>query len=360
MTGIASVRQMSASRKQRPAAARPPGGSAAARPTAKPVRTGPAGTTRKTAARGAARARPVAASEPAVGVVVGPVPLLARVAGGLALLAVLLRLAVPAVPLAHRGGADLGGGNAYDWIALLPLVAVVGAAGVLCVLGRLPRLGLAVLLTAGTAGVGQLLATAYLLDTADRSSQDLSLGLGASFHYTAGGGLLLLVIADAVLVAAFLVAGAAWSRTGMEDEGRFDRLRPKFATAGLVVGVLGAIAVGMAQLDGTVPGAAAPPLIEQDGLALLGGVVLALAVAGWGVIAATLRPRLAVVGAFAGLAGVLATEALRSALVAFRSPVVGSGPGVVGELIAAAAFALLAVGAWRLSGRAAPVEEDAA
>jgi iron complex transport system permease protein len=352
---------MSASRKQRPAAART-GGSAAARPTAKPVRKGPAGPGRKPAAparTGAGRPRPPAVrGVPAPGLVVGPVPLLARVAGGLAVAGVLVRLAVPAVPLAHAGALDLGGGNVNDWIALLPFAGVVGAAGVLCVLGRLPRLGLAVLLPTGTAAIALLLATGYLLDDRNRSSQDLPLGLAASFRYAAGGGLWLLLVAYALLAAAFLAAGLAWSRTGMEDEGGFDGLRPKFAAAGLAVGVLGALGVGMAQLDPAVPGAAAPPLLEQSGLAQFGGLILALAVAGWGAIAATLRPRLAAVGGFAGLAAVLGTEALRSALVAARSPVVGSGPGTITELVAAAAFALLAVGAWRLSGRPVPAEED--
>jgi hypothetical protein len=57
---------------------------------------------------------------------------------------------------------------------------------------------------------------------------------------------------------------------------------------------------------------------------------------------------------------VLGTEALRGALVAFRSPVVGPGPGLITELIAAAAFALLAVGAWRLSGRPVSPDDDTA
>jgi hypothetical protein len=352
---------MSASRKQRPAAARP-GGSAAARPTAKPVRAGQATPSRKPAAparSGAGRPRPAAAqAAPAPGLVVGPVPLLARVAGGLAVAGVLVRLAVPAVPLAHAGALDLGGGNAYDWIALLPVAVVVGAAGVLCLLGRLPRLGLAVLLPTGPAAVALLLVTGYLADAGARSSQDLPLGLPTSFRYAAGGGLWLLLVANALLVAAFVAAGLAWARTGMEDEGGFDGRRPRFAAAGLAAGVLGALGVGMAQLDPAVPGAAAPALLEQSGLALLGGLVLALAVVGWGAIAATLRPRLAVVGGFAALAAVLATEAARSALVAARSPVVGAGPGTVTELLAAAGFALLAVAAWRLPGRPVPVADE--
>lgn len=347
---------MSATRKQRP------GGSAAARPTAKPVRKAPAPLGRKPATStrpGAGRAHPPAArAVPQPGLVVGPVPLLARVAGGLAVASVLVRLAAPAVPLAHAGTLDLGGGNAFDWIALLPLAGVVGAAGVLCLLGRLPRLGLAVLLPTGTAGLALLLATGYLLDDGDRSSQDLPLGLATSFRYTAGGGLWLLLIANALLVAAFAAAGLAWARTGMEDEGGFDGRRPRFAVGGLAVGALGALGVGMAQLDPAVPGAAAPPLLEQTGLALLGGLVLALAVAGWGAIAATLRPRLATVGAFAGLAAALGTEAARSVLVAARSPVVGVGPGAITELLAGVCFAALAVAAWRVSGRPAPVEDD--
>jgi hypothetical protein len=292
--------------------------------------------------------------------VVGPVPLLARVAGGLALASVLVRLAVPALPLAHAGARDLGGGNAWDWIALLPFAGVVAAAGALCLLGRLPRLGLAVLLPTGTAAIGLLLATGYLLDDRNRSSQDLPLGLGTSFRYTTGGGLWLLMVAHGLLVAAFLTAGLAWSRTGMEDEGGFDGLRPRFAAAGLGVGVLGALGLGMAQLDPAVPGAAAPPLLEQSGLAQFGGLVLAGAVVGWGTIAATLRPRLAAVGVFAGIAAVLGTEALRGALVAARSPVVGPGPGLITELIAVAAFALLAVGAWRLSARPVSPDDDTA
>jgi hypothetical protein len=302
--------------------------------------------------------RPGTRGVPGPGLVVGPVPVLARVAGGLAVVAVLVRLAVPAAPLAHAGRLDLGGGNAFDWIALLPFAVVVGGAGVLALLGRLPRLALAVLLPTGTAAVGLLLATAYLLDARDRGSQDLPLGLATSFRYTAGGGLWLLFAAHATLVAAFLAAGLAWSRTGMEDEGSFDGLRPKAALAGLTAGVLGALGVGMAQLDPSVPGAAAPPLLQQSGLAELGGLVLAVAVAGWGTFAATLRPRLATVGAFAGLAALLGTEALRSALVAARSPVVGAGTGLVTEAIAAVLFAVLALGAWRLPGRPVPDEEE--
>jgi iron complex transport system permease protein len=284
--------------------------------------------------------------------------MLARVAGGLAVAGALVRLIVPAAPLAHGTGvaANLGRGNFWDFVVLLPLVALIGAAGGSAAMGRLPRLGLAVLLPVGTAAIGQTLRTIYLFDSA-RSSQDLPLGIGSSFHYRAGGGLTLLLVADLLLVLAFVAASVAWSRTVMEDEGGFDGLRAKFAAVGLIAGVVGGLAVGMAAGDASIPGAAAPPVLEQDGLAELGGLVIAVGVAAWGAFAPTLRPRLATVGVFAALAVLVGTEGLSRGLLAARSPVVGVGAGAVTELLAAVALAALAVGAWRLTAKPpAPVD----
>jgi hypothetical protein len=283
-------------------------------------------------------------------VVVEPVPLLARVAGGLAVAGALARLIATGLPMATATGRTLGGANAFDWIVLLPLVGTAAAAGLLCVLGRLPRFGLAVVLATGSAAAGLLLRTAYLLDDADRSSQDLPLGIGSSFRYQVGAGLVLQVVGEALLVAAFVAAAAAWSRTGMEDDGGFEPLRPRFAACGLVAGVFGAIAVGMRQLEPLAAGAAAPPLLQQAGLAELGGLVLAGVVLCWGAVGATLHPRLGAVGGFAGIAAVLGSEGLVSVLLAHRSPAVRIGPGAISELVAAAIFAALAAGAWRLSG----------
>jgi hypothetical protein len=70
--------------------------------------------------------------------------------------------------------------------------------------------------------------------------------------------------------------------------------------------------------------------------------VLALGAMIWAVISATLRPRLAVVGAYAGLAAVLLSEGLADWLLVARSPVVGPSAGGVGTLVAALAVAVLA------------------
>jgi hypothetical protein len=73
------------------------------------------------------------------------------------------------------------------------------------------------------------------------------------------------------------------------------------------------------------------------------------------VIAATLRPRLAVVGAYAGLAAVLLSEGLAAWLLVARSPVIGASAGGVGTLLAALAVGLLAWSAlgWRARRRLA-------
>jgi hypothetical protein len=333
---------------------------AARKPAAKAVRKGsqPAAGAGRPATRPGRRPPRTRPSDEAgaPSVVIGEISLLTRLGGGLAVAAALVRLVAPGFPLAHASGRSLSGSNALDWIMLLPLVGAVGAAGVLCVLGRLPRLGLAVLLPVGTAAVGDLLRTAYLLDAAGRSSQDLPLGIGSSFRYQIGAGLTLRAVADGLLVAALVAAAAGWARTVMEDDGSVDGWRPWFACSGLVVGVLAAITVGMSQLDTSVPGATAPPLLEQSGLAEVGGLVFTAAVSVWAALAAKLRPRLAMVGAFAGVAAVLATDGLTAALLAVRSPVLGVGAGCITELLAAALAGLLAVAAGRAPPRRAAGE----
>ena len=107
-----------------------------------------------------------------------------------------------------------------------------------------------------------------------------------------------------MLVAAALLAAVAWPRTIMEDTGDLDPRRPRLAAWGLAVGVLTALVLGMAPYSSSI-GSGAPTLPERHGLDLLGGAVVALGAAVWAVVAATLRPRLAVVGAYAGLAAAL-------------------------------------------------------
>jgi len=269
------------------------------------------------------------------------VPAVARVAGGLAVLAALVLLVAPAFPLARAGGRDLGGpANAFDFVPPLPLVLVVGAAGVLAGRGRLPRLGLAVLFPAGTLAAGLLLRTAALLGTGSHSTLDLPLAIGTSARYEVGPGLVVHTVGYALLVAAAVVAAAGWPRTIMEDSGDLDPRRPRLAAWGLAIGVLTALFLGMAPYESSIaPGA--PTLPERSGLDLLGALVLAIGAAAWAVLAATLRPRLAVVGAYAGLAAALLTEALSIGLLVARSDALQTSAGGVGVLLAALAVAVL-------------------
>lgn len=288
---------------------------------------------------------------PGPGLVVGPVPLLARIAGAVALGAAVVLLIAPAFPLARSAGQDLGGpGNLFGFVPALPLVATVAAAGALAVRGRLPRLALAALLSAGTLGAGLLLRTVALLDTGARSTLDLPLGIGHSARYEVAAGLVVPAVGYGLLAAAALLAAVAWPRTLMEDEGDLDPRRPRLAAWGLAAGVLAALVLGMAPYASSIP-PGTPTLPERSGSDLLGGLVLALGAMIWAVIAATLRPRLAVVGAYAGLAAVLLSEGLASWLLVARSPAVGASAGGVGTLLAALAVAALA---WIAFGRRRP------
>jgi hypothetical protein len=133
----------------------------------------------------------------------------------------------------------------------------------------------------------------------------------------------------------------------MEDGGDLDPRRPRLAAWGLAVGVLTALFLGMAPYSSTIaPGA--PTLPERAGLDLLGGLVLTLGAAAWAVFAATLRPRLAVVGAYAGLAATLLSMGLATGLLVVRSGALGTSVGGVGVLVAALAAAVLALAAARI------------
>jgi iron complex transport system permease protein len=306
-------------------------------------------TPRKTAATPGPSKVPPA---PGPGLVVGTVPPLARIAGGVAVVAALLLLLAPAFPLATVAGRDLGGpGNLWAFVPPLPMVAAVAAGGVLAALGRLPRLGLAVLFPAGTLAAGSLLQTVALLRTGSHSTLDLPLGIGTSSRYEAGPGLVVYAVGYAMLLLAALFAASAWPRTIMEDGGDLDPRRPRLAAWGLAAGVLTALVLGMAPYSSTIaPGA--PTLPERHGLDLLGATVLTLGAAVWSVVAATLRPRLGATGAYLGLAATLLTLGLANALLVARSGALGVSAGGVGVLLAAVAAAALALTTARM-GRTA-------
>lgn len=350
---------MSTPRKSAPAAAKsgastPAARKAAGAKAAGAKAAGPKASGAKAAGAGAAKAggkvggKKGAPPAPGPELVVGTVPPLARAAGAVAVLAAVLLLVAPAFPLARADGQDLGGpGNLWAFVPPLPLAALVAASGVLAALGRLPRLGLAVLFPVGTLAAGFLLRTLHLQQDGARSTLDLPLGLGGSARYEAGAGLLVSALAYGLLVLAAVLATAAWPRTIMEDGGDLDPRRPRLAAWGLAAGVLTALFLGMAPYASAIaPGA--PTLPERDGLDLLGALVVALGAAAWTVLAATLRPRLAVVGAYAGLAAVLLTEGLSIALLVTRSDQIGPSAGGVGILLAAVAAAALSLVAARV------------
>jgi iron complex transport system permease protein len=322
-----------------------PGGATGKQPAARPAAPTRAGKG-ATAPKGAGKKGVPAPPGPEL--VVGTVPPLARVAGGLAVAAAVLLLIAPAFPLASVGGTDLGGpGNLWAFVPALPLVAVLGAAGGLAVTARLPRLGLAVLFPAGTLAAGLLLQTLGLLRTGSHTTLDLPLGIGTSSRYEVGPGLVAYVAGYGLLVLAAVLGAAAWPRTIMEDGGDLDPRRPRLAAWGLAVGVLTALVLGMAPYSSAIaPGA--PTLPERHGLDLLGALLLALGAAAWAVLAATLRPRLAVVGAYAGLAATLLTVGLADGLLVARSDALGTSAGGVGVLLAAAAAAVLTLAAARI------------
>jgi len=316
----------------------------------------------KASAEGGAptRTRPAA---PSPTLVVGTIPPLTRVAGAGGLAAALLLLIQPAFPLVREGGRGLGGAhNLWDFAVLLPAVLLLGAAGVLCLLGRLPRLGLAALIAAGGYGLGQLFRTAALLDTGGRSSLDLPLPEGQvrAFRYTPGPGLVLQVAALAVLAAVLVLALLSWRRTVMDDDGSFDPLRPTFAGMGFAGGLVGFAAVAFPPASPR-PGSltvAMPSLFERSGLDLLGGWLLIGAVVVVAVGAATVRPRLAVTGMFAGLAAMFGTAALGDLLLVVRSTPLDLDTGAVFQVAAAVVFATLAAAAWWVRWRPAAQRDD--
>jgi hypothetical protein len=359
---------MSPPKKKPGAGARPTTAKSTARPTtARPTTTRSGATSAakslpeqsggsRVGAKGKAKGKAKAAPTPAV--VVGAISPLTRLAGALAVLCAALLLLQPAFALVREAGRGLGGAhNLWDFVVPLPAAAVIGTAGALCLLGRLPRLGLAALIAAGGYGLGELVRTAALLDTSGHSSIDLPMpeGLVRSFRYVAGPGLVLRMVALAGLTVVLVLAVLAWRRTVMDDDGSFDPLRPTFGAVGLAGALVGFAAVAFPPAF-PVPGGltiTVPSLFDRSGLDLLGGWLLVGAVTVVAVGAATVRPRLAVVGMFGGLAAMFGTAGLGNLLLVVRSTALELDTGTAFQLAAAVVFAALAVAAWRITRRPA-------
>jgi len=353
---------------------RNPGGSAraAARPTARSrrsdaaARSGAAGTgaTRSRAARGR-DPRPAAESAAADGLVVGPVPALARLTGVALLLAAVAGVAAVFPTYLVVGGDELSSATGVGGVLVAILVPAAHATvGVLLVRGAVPKFGLAYAGVAGALALGQLLIEVYRgSSSTSRPGVEVLAGervLTSSVE--AGAGWVLGLVALGLTVVAAVLGAVAWGRTVMEDGGALDQVRSVLAGAAVLLGVATVLCLALPSADvpdqvvrdpstglETVVTAEGPQaLLERPGLALLGGLLLAGAVVLCSVIAPSLRPRLAVVG---GLLAISVTV-LAAALTGMRDAA-GSDdlewtvPGA-GLLLTGLGYAALTAAAWRL------------
>ena len=324
-----------------------------------PARNQP--TARTDARRGAG---PAPATAPADGLVLGDVPVLARVAGLVLLLSALAGVVAVFPTYLTVGGAEVSlvTGPVDAVVALVgPVVTLAVAAGL--VAGRVPRLGLAYAAVTGALAVGRLLIEVYQGRTStDRPAVEVLAGervLTSSVE--AGPGWVLGLVSLGLAVLAGLLALAAWGRTVMEDGGSLDPARPTLAGAAVLLGVLAVLCLALPAADVpdrvvtdpstgletvvTVEGPQA--LLERPGTALLGGLLLAGGLLLCAVTGPSLRPRLGAVGALLGITVFLPATALSGVCDAAHSrDLEWTLPGV-GLLVCALLTAGLTLLAWR-------------
>ncbi|SSC22731.1 Hypothetical protein KLENKIAIHU_1321, partial [Klenkia terrae] len=342
---------------------------------------GSSATARRAAPRGGATrtARPPArgtSAVPADGLVVGDVPVTARVAGALLALAGLVGAVAVFPGYLVVGGEplSLATGPLDVLVALVtPLVAL--AVGVLTALGRVPRFGLAYAAVAGGLGTGRLLIELYqgTASTTRPGVEVLAGDLVVTSTVVTGAGWVLGVVALALTVLAGVVAVLAWGRTVMEDGGALDALRPALAGSAVLLAAVAALCLALPAAD--VPdGLVTDPatglvtvvttegpraLLERPGLALLGGLVLAAGLLLCAGVAASLRPRLAAVGGLLALAVVVLQAGLSGWRDALHSTDLDWTVPGIGLLLLGIAAVGLAVLAWRWQpGPGRPAVED--
>jgi hypothetical protein len=342
-------------------------GATRSRPRPAAARTRTAGGTRPPAAPAAPSSGVVADR-----VVVGPVPASARVAGALLILAGLAGAVAPFLPYLVVGGQGItvatGPGSAL--VALVVPVASL-AVGAVLARGGAPKFGLAYAGVGGALAVGALLIELYRGNASTaRPAMEVLAGrqvLTSSVQVRPGWVLGVAALLLAVLAA--VAAAVAWGRTVMEDGGALDPARGALAGTAVLLGVgtVLCLALPAADLPDTIvtdPSTGMQTVVQQEGpqallerpgLALLGGLLLAGAVVLCSVIAPSLRPRLATVGALLAIA----VAVLAAALDGLRDALGPAGlqwtvPGA-GLLVAGLGYLLLTVLAWRLR-RGTPVD----
>lgn len=307
---------------------------------------------------------------PGDGLVVGDVPVAARVAGALLVLAALCGLAALFPLYLVVGGRELTlGGGLGGVLAGLVVPVASAAVGATLAAGRVPRLGLAYAGVAGALALGSLLIEVYRgsASTLRPGVEVLAGELVLTSSVETGPGWWLALGGLAVTVLAGACAAGAWGRTVMEDRGRLDPVRPALAGAAVLLGVLAVLSLALPAADVpdrlvddpatgleiVVEQQGPQALLERPGLALLGGLLLAGAVVLGSVLAPSLRPRLAAVGGFLAVAA----SVLGAALTGLRDAAASDElewtvPGA-GLLAAGLGYGVLTLLAWRVR-RAGP------
>ena len=305
--------------------------------------------------------------------VIGTVPVLARLAGVLLVLAGAVGIAAVFPTYLVVGGhvLTLAGTPAATVAAVLvPVTHVV--VGAVLAMGRVPKLGLAYATVAAALGAGRLLIEIYLgqSSTARPGVEVLAGELVLTSGVETGPGWALAVASLALLVLAGVVAVATWGRTVMDDAGALDPARSALAGAAVLLGVTTVLCLTLPPADvpddlvtdpvtglqTVVPREGPQALLERPLLALFGGLLLAGAVLLCSALAPSLRPRLAAVGGLLAIAvAVLAAGLSGWADATGSDDLVWTVPGV-GLLLAGLGYVLLTVLAWRLHRESATRE----
>ncbi|MGY1602663.1 hypothetical protein [Geodermatophilus sp. SYSU D00815] len=306
-----------------------------------------------------------AAAPPPDAVVVGAVPLLARVTGALLVLAGLVGVAALVPTYLVVGGTEVslvtGFGSAL--VALVVPVAHLVVGGLL-VRGAVPKFGLAYAGVAAALALGQLLIELYRgSSSTSRPGVEVLAGERVlTSTVEIGAGWVLGVVALGLTVLAGILAAVAWGRTVMEDSGTLDPVRSALAGGAVLLGVLTVLCMTLPAaevpdrivtdpttgLETVVTQEGPQALLERPGLALLGGLLLAGAVVLCSVVSPSLRPRLAAVGGLLALAvSVLAAGLTGARDAAISDELQWTVPGA-GLVVAGLGYVLLTVLAWRL------------
>jgi hypothetical protein len=299
------------------------------------------------------------------GLVLGPIPPMARVTGVLLVLAAVVGIAALFPTYLVVGGRDLSAVSGFGSVLvafLVPLTHLAVGAGL--VRGAVPKFGLAYAGVAGALAVGLLLIEIYRgSSSTTRPGVEVIAGERVlTSSVDVGAGWILGVAALALAVLAGVAAVVGWGRTVMEDGGALDPVRSGLAGAAVLLGVATVLCLALPAADvpdqlvtdpatglETVVTTEGPQaLLERPGLALLGGLLLAGAVLLCSVVAPSLRPRLAAVG------GLLATSVavLAAGLTGLRDAVSSADldwtvPGA-GLVLTGLGYALLTGLAWGL------------